>query len=180
MLQNFLERLRRIDVRKLSPLQLVLGVAGVVIIIWMVAQIINLALSLLPIAIGVVALYVIFRVLTSERPEEEAGKAIADVQNAATRSADRAMAEVERVRGQVKRPAAAPEPEAEETTVAPLEAEDEPTLAVEQVTDPETGIKEANLSRLEEMEQKPSEVDDDVMAQIEARRKRLLGDQDNQ
>jgi hypothetical protein len=57
--------------------------------------------------------------------------------------------------------------------------EEEVPLVIAQIVNPETGFKEPDISRLiEHEEQKLKEADqvnEDVMSQIEARRKRLLG-----
>ncbi len=67
--------------------------------------------------------------------------------------------------------------EAEEVTV---EVAEEDNLVVKQVVNPETGFKEPDITRLIEHEEaklkEADKVNDDIMAQIEARRKRLKND----
>ena len=65
-----------------------------------------------------------------------------------------------------------------EATEAVAEVEDE-KLVVKQIINPETGFKEPDISRLiEREEQKLKEIDrnnEEVLSQIEQRRRRLLG-----
>lgn len=191
---RLLDRVRKIDFENLTPLQIGVGVLGIIVALWIVVQVINLALALAPIAIAGLALFFIIQWLSSQSEElpEEATK------SRAQRSVEGAMARVfgnneekEEVAQVTVQPAQAQatQPEIVEAAPSTLETEDEAVsqplendideerLTVKQVINPETGFKEPDISRLiEEEEAKLKEADrvtEDIMAQIEARRRRL-------
>jgi len=166
---ELIDRIRKFDYRKLKPWQIVVGVAGVVVAIWILGMIVSLLTTLVPIALGVVALFFAYRWLSSRSEElpEEATK------SKAQKDVDEALATV----------AAAESNEYSIEVEGPeafADAEFDEKLAVKQIVNPETGFKEPDISRLIEREQeKLKEADkmtDDIMSQLEARRKRLLGD----
>lgn len=58
-----------------------------------------------------------------------------------------------------------------DTTDTAAQSDDQPRTVI----DPKTGLEQPNIERLIEKENEKPEVNDDVMAQLEARKKRLLG-----
>ncbi len=172
---DFINRIRNFDYRDLTPTQIVLGVAALIIGLWLVAQVVNLVLALAPIAIAGLALYFVYQWLSSrseDLPDE------AKMSNAQAK-VDEALANVERAKTAQQTEAASQA--ASMTTDTP-----ESRLQVEQIVNPETGFKEPNIERLIEREEEKlreqEKITDDIMAQIEARRKRLFeqqGDNDD-
>lgn len=192
---RLLDRVRKIDFENLTPLQIGVGVLGIIVALWIVVQVINLALALAPIAIAGLALYFIIRWLSSESEEipEEATKSRAQrtVESAMARVFGSGEAEEDAQASVTVQAVNAPPAQTEVADVAPsaIDEEDETVsepvsndidedrLMVKQVVNPETGFKEPDISRLiEEEEAKLKEADrvtEDIMAQIEARRRRL-------
>jgi hypothetical protein len=167
---DFINRVRNFDYRDLTPTQIVLGIAALVVGLWIVAQVVNLVLTLAPIAIAGLALYFVYQWLSS-RSE--------DLPEEATKS--KAQAKVDEALANIEKAESAQQSEATEAAArATVATEDTPErrLEVEQVVNPETGFKEPNISRLIEREEEKmreqDKITDEVMAQIEARRKRLL------
>ncbi|MCA9883827.1 MAG: hypothetical protein H6670_14435 [Anaerolineaceae bacterium] len=155
---ELLNRIRNFDVRKLTPTQIIIGIAALIIGLWLIGQVVNLLTSLVPIAILVVILFFGFRML-SNRSE----------------SAAEAAEEGEIIEGNVT--------EMTDTETAPAQEDQAEVsvrrLRVEPKINPTTGLPEADLSRLEELEQQTNKVTNDVMAQIEERRRRLMGGDDS-
>ena len=147
---ELLNRIRNFDVRKLTPTQIIIGIAALIIGLWLIGQIIGILTSLVPIAILVVILYFGFRML-SNRSE------------AASEAADEAVVvdEAETVQATVT--------EITDTETAPAQAEIEESeaevnvrrLRVEPKINPKTGLPEADLSRLQELENETKKVTDD-------------------
>lgn len=158
---ELLNRIRNFDYRKLTPTQIIIGIAALIIGLWLVSQIIGILTSLVPIAILVVILYFGFRMLSNR--SEAADEAVV-------------VDEAEMVQATVT--------EITDTETAPAQAEAEEAevnvrhLRVEPKINPKTGLPEADLSRLQELENETKKVTDDVMAQIEERRRRLMGGDD--
>lgn len=182
-LLNLWDRIRKFDPRSLTPAQIVVGIAGVLVGIWAIGLAMSAIMWLLniimPFALLVVVAYFGYNWFSSrsENLPEEALKS--DKQ----KRVDEALANVEAVkRGE--------NPNMNQKTANVLEDEattieevyedasiDEEKLVVKQIINPETGFKEPDIARLVEREEaKLKEVDkvnDAVKAQIEARRKRL-------
>ena len=156
---ELLNRIRNFDYRKLTPTQIIIGIAALIIGLWLVSQIIGILTSLVPIAILVVILYFGFRMLSNR--SEAADEAVV-------------VDEAETIQATVT--------EITDTETAPAEADAEVSvrrLRVEPKINPKTGLPEADLSRLQELENETKKVTDDVMAQIEERRRRLMGGDDS-
>lgn len=195
---RLLDRVRKIDFENLTPLQIGVGVLGVIVFLWMIVQIVNIALALAPIAIAGLALFFIVQWLSSESEEipAEATKsraqrgveaALARVfgnnQGRANSAQDDVVIEkVEPVTATVEDvvavpPSALADDEATATEAAVTNDVDEERLGIKQVINPETGFKEPDISRLIEQEEaklkEADRVTEDIMAQIEARRRRL-------
>jgi hypothetical protein len=164
-MQNLLtlwDRIRNFDPRKLTIPQIVIGVAVVIVALWLVGRVLALLTALVPIAILILAGFFGYRWLSS-RSEQIPVEAKKSQQE---RAVDAAVATVT----------------AAESGVMPAVqvAEDDGNLTIKQVINPETGFKEPDITRLvEREEQKLKEADkvnDQVMAQIEERRRRLMND----
>ena len=141
---DFINRVRNFDYRELTPTQIVLGIAALIIGLWLVAQVVNLVLGLAPIAIAGLALYFIYQWLSS-RSE--------DLPEEATKS--KAQAKVDEALANVERAEASQQSEAVQAATQASATDDTPErrLEVEQVVNPETGFKEPNIERLIEREQ---------------------------
>jgi hypothetical protein len=178
-------RIRNFDVRKLTTTQIIVGAAAFIIAIFVIWQIVRIALLLFPIAIGILGLYLAYRWLSS-RSE--------DIPQEMTKSKNQKI--VEEAMANIKASDEAPDNktiEATSTTAKVIEEEaienlsfeamdmeeEDDKLAVKQVINPETGFKEPDISRLIEREQEKlkeaDRVNEDVMSQIEKRRQRVLG-----
>lgn len=175
---DILNRIRKFDPRELTPAQIALGVVALIVVLAVLNFILSLANTLLPIALIGGAVYFGYRWMNSrsEALPEQKSKSQKVVEEAANnRQKAQQKAEPERVVMTVEDDTRA-DAAAQEATEA------KKPLMVEQQINPETGFKEPNIERLVEKEQeKMAEMDrvnDDVMAQIEARRKRLLGKDD--
>lgn len=162
-MQNLLglwERIRTFDPRKLTVTQIVVGLAVFIVGMWLLGRIFALISALVPIAILIVVAFFGYRWLSS-RSEQIPAEAKKSQQE---RSVDAALAAVK----------------AAESGVQPVQQADEQDdrLSVKQVINPETGFKEPDITRLmEREEQKLKEADkvnEQVMAQIEERRRRLM------
>src|SRR5215510_13762399 len=70
---NVINRIRKFDPRKLTPLQIVVGVAAAIVGIWVLWLVFQAIMTLVPIAAGVLAIYLAYRWLSSRSediPEE--------------------------------------------------------------------------------------------------------------
>lgn len=176
-MQNLIRRLLSIDPRKLTPAQIALILIGVIVVLAVLNFLLSLATTLIPLVVIGAAVYFGYRWLSSRSealPEQKSrGEQIVEEAEANRQAARQKTAT------------------ATEQVSVPMQAtalaDDEPqqrNLRVEQVVNPETGFAEPNIERLiAEEERKLQEVDqvnDDVLAQIEARRKRLLGKADDE
>ena len=186
---NLINRIRKFDPRKLTPLQIVVGVAAAIVGIWVIWQVIAAILTLVPIAAGILAIYLAYRWLSSRSediPEEMTksknqkmvDEAIANVKAATTNVFSTPEKAVEaKPTAKVIEETALDNLSVEATEQ--VEAEEDKKLAVKQIINPETGFKEPDISRLiEREEQKLKEIDrtnEEVLSQIEQRRRRLLG-----
>lgn len=162
-MQNLLslwERIRTFDPRKLTIPQIVVGVAVLIVGLWLLGRIFALLSALVPLAILIVAAFFGYRWLSS-RSEHIPAEAKKSQQE---RSVDAAVAAVK----------------AAESGTLPVQQADQQAerLSIKQVINPETGFKEPDITRLmEREEQKLKDVDkvnEQVMAQIEERRRRLM------
>ena len=149
---DFLRRLLSIDFKKITPAQLLVGGAVVLVALWLLSQVVNLALSLVPIALVVILAYLGFRVMSSRSAEAGAAPARSETRVEATVRDTKTAAE----EGARKR------------------------LMVEQTVNPETGLLEVDLAKLEAKETEAlnaaKQAAADVSAQLEERRRRLKGD----
>lgn len=154
---NLLNRIRNFDIRKITPTQIVLGVIAVIIILAILNFFISLANALLPIAVLGLIAYFGYRWLSSRSPAEVKTTMAQQTQT-------------------VSRQEAMLEPESDEVVA-------ERRMKIEQIVNPETGFKEPDITRLmaeeEERLRKADEVNDQIMAQIEARRRRLQKGDEN-
>ena len=183
-MQNFIRRLINFDPRKLTPAQIDLIVIGIVVALAVLNFLLSLANTLLPIVlIGAIG-YFGYRWLSSrseelppEQRQSRSERVVAEAENnrkPTRRKQDQVTVETstESTRAQ-----------ATQNTPTQYEEDSERNLQVEQVVNPETGFKEPNIERLiAEEERKLKEIDEsneDVLAQIEARRKRLLNQSDD-
>jgi len=171
---ELLNRIRKIDLRKVTPTQWIVGLAALIIVMWVIGRVVSFITGLVPIAALILILYAAYRVISNRQ------KARNDV----SARADTVMTEAETVlasepKRENRRARREPAQVEEATETAPAVEEDQAArLRVAPKLNPDTGIVEADLSRLEALEQETNTVTDDVMAQIEARRRRLMGGED--
>jgi hypothetical protein len=174
-LLNIWNRIRKFDPSKLTPMQIVVGVAGAIVALWLLAQALAFFLNILNLimipAFLVIMGYFVWTWMKSRSEDipEELQKSEKE------KRVDEAVSNVQAVqRGELLER----KEEVSEVTVFMKEAEEVP-LAIAQVVNPETGFKEPDISRLiEHEEQKLKEADqvnDEILSQIELRRRRLLG-----
>lgn len=182
-MQNFLtvwERLKRFDFRELTFTQIFFGIAGFLVALWGIGLVLNFILGILnilgPLALISMVLFMGYRwsqsraeelpdEMKKSKKERAVDEAVANVQEHLKETGqDEAVSEGSRIEVS----------EAEEVLVETAEADN---LIVKQIVNPETGFKEPDISRLIEHEEAKlkdaDKVNDDIMAQIEARRKRL-------
>ncbi len=169
---NLWNRIRKFDPRRLTPMQIILGIATAIIALWLVGVVLNAIMAifnfLVPVAIVVVAGYFGYQWLSNRAarmPEQVSTKSKKE------RVVEDAVANVEAAESETQFIV-------EETVSESVEEEDDP-LVIKQVVNPETGFKEPDIARLIEREEamlkEADEVNDSVMSQLEARRRRLLG-----
>ena len=172
---NIWNRVRKFDPSTLTPMQIIVGIAGGIVALWVIAQalsfILNILFWLMVPALAVVVGYFIWTMMKSRSEDIPAEMKKTEQEKT-----------VEEAIANVKAALSAEQPDEEtqssETTVAEVEEEEVP-LAIAQVVNPETGFKEPDISRLIEHEEEKlkeaDKVNDEILSQIEARRKRLLG-----
>ncbi|GAB5492826.1 MAG: hypothetical protein Phog2KO_30410 [Phototrophicaceae bacterium] len=172
------ERIKNFDFRELTFTQMFFTVTGVVVALWLLGQVLSFVLGILnilgPLALVMMVLYTGFRWSRSRSEDipDEAKKSKSE------RLVDEAMANVQAVSQDENTTEATGTridvSTSEEITVKVAE---EDNLSIKQVVNPETGFKEPDISRLIENEEaklkEADKINDDIMAQIEARRKRL-------
>lgn len=177
---NVWERLKRFDFRELTATQIFFGIAGFIVALWAIGWALSLILGILnfiaPVALVAMALFMGYRwsqsraedlpdELKKSKKERKVDEAVANVQEHLKETGqDEAVNEGSRIEVS----------EAEEVVV---EMAEEDNLVVKQIVNPETGFKEPDITRLIEHEEsklkEADKVNDDIMAQIEARRNRL-------
>lgn len=184
---NVWKRIRDFDFKNMTPTQWVLGLAGGVLVLWIVAQILSVIVGVLnfvaPIALLTIIGYFGYQYLQSREEDIPAEAKKSGREKEVEQAVAHYRASLEE---NLREDTSTLSPEAQTTTVADenaqtiiAEQEDvrEVDLIIEQKVNPETGFKEPDIARLiEHEEQKLSEADkvtDDIMAQIEARRRRL-------
>jgi hypothetical protein len=188
---NLINRIRKFDPKKLTPIQIVVIVASTIVGIWVLWMVIQAILTLVPIAAGVLAIYFAYRWLSSRSediPEEltksknqrMVDEAIANVKSTANNvfgTTEKTVTVTEKATAKVVEETALENLSVEATEQ--VEEIDDEKLVVKQIVNPETGFKEPDISRLiEREEQKLKEIDrnnEEVLSQIEQRRRRLLG-----
>jgi hypothetical protein len=188
---NLINRIRKFDPKKLTPIQIIVLVASTIVGIWVLWMVIQAILTLVPIAAGVLAIYLAYRWLSSKSediPEELTksknqrivDEAIANVKATANNvfgTTEKTVTVTEKATAKVVEEAALENLSVEATEQ--VEAVEDEKLVVKQIVNPETGFKEPDISRLiEREEQKLKEIDrnnEEVLSQIEQRRRRLLG-----
>lgn len=178
-MEELLRKIRGLRFRELTGTEIAIALIVVLVAFWAVGFVINLIQTVLPFIILALLAYVGFNVLRSRgKDTDEAIISVRAEQKAQERQARRAEQSAPRVvRAQdtviVSEKAAEPVPKAN------AEAEPMPALKVTPNINPETGLAEVDISRLEEREQEllkeAKQMTDDVQAQIEARKKRLMG-----
>jgi uncharacterized membrane protein len=163
---DLINRIRNFDVRKVTPVQWVMVVIGVIVALWVLNTLISIAISLMPVVVIGVVVFLAYRVLSSRAEDTrdiQQEKREENIQQAAS-STQRAAQQVNTVMA---------------TKVDKVE--DSTRLSADAAVNPATGFTEVDLTRLAEKEEtilKQSQPDaDEVARQLEERRKRLLGGQ---
>jgi hypothetical protein len=179
-LLNVWDRIRKFDPRSLTPAQIIVGIAAILVGFWAI----GLAMSalmwvlniIMPFALVVVLGYFGYNFLKS-RSENLPPEAM---KSDKAKRVDEAMANVEAVkRGEDPnmKQKTAHVLEDEATMIEEVAEESDEKLVVKQIINPETGFKEPDIARLVEREEaklkEADKINDAVMAQIEARRKKL-------
>jgi hypothetical protein len=164
------DRIRKFDPKKLTVVQWGMIIVGVIVFFAALSFIINLANMLLPWVIIAGIVYFAYRTLTTR---DETAKQIQEEKREETIS--RASSTTQRAAQQVDTVVATKIGAVEESTAR---------LSVEQEVNPESGFKEANMSRLLEEEEakikSAKQADaEEVQRQLEERRRRLLGNSDS-
>jgi hypothetical protein len=165
---NLFNRVRNFDVRKVTPVQWVMVAVGILIALWILNTLLSIAATLMPIVIVAILAYVGYRVLSS-------------------RSEDAAAIQKEKREEQFAQADASTVKAAKQVdTVIATKLDKAPAserLSDEVTVNPETGVTEVNMARLEEQEaqalkQTKQKADpEEIQRQLEERRKRLLGGQ---
>jgi hypothetical protein len=181
---NLWDRLRKFDPRSLTPAQIVVGIAAILVGFWAIGLAMSALMWLLniimPFALVVVLSYFGYNFLKS-RSENLPAEAM---KSGKEKRVDEALANVEAVkRGEDpnmnQKTANVLEDEASMIEEPVIEDNSDEKLVVKQIINPETGFKEPDIARLIEREEaklkEVGQVNDSVMAQLEARRKRLKG-----
>lgn len=168
---KWINRIRNFDFRSLKPWQIVALIAAAIVTLYIIVQLLQLVLTLLPIILVAVGLYFGYRWLMSRSediPEEAKMSRNEKVVNEALQNVEEAQ-QASRLQPDDER--------AEFEAVRPYEEINDEGLVVRQVVNPETGFKEPDIVGLEEREKRLlAEIDenqDDIAAQLEARRRRL-------
>jgi hypothetical protein len=180
-LLNIWDRLRKFDPRSLSPAQIIVGIAAILVGFWAVGLAMSALMWILniimPFALVVVVGYFGYNWLKSRSENLPAEAMKSDKE----KRVEEALANVEAVKrgenpNQKAKTVNVLEDEATMIEASPEDESDE-KLVIKQIINPETGFKEPDIARLVEHEEaKLKEVDkinDAVLAQIEARRKKL-------
>lgn len=153
-------RVRSIDIKKLTPVQWVMIAVGIIIALWVLNTVVSIAVTLLPIVLVGLIAYAAFRILTSrsEAPADLQKQKRDDNIQQATASTAKAARQVD--------------------TVISTKVEPITNRLDDAAVDPVTGVILPDLKRLEEQEaqqiQAPKKADpDEIARQLEERRKRL-------
>lgn len=161
---KLINRIRTFDPRTLTPVQWVMIAVGVIVALWVINVLLGIAAALMPIVIVGILAYVGYRVLSSrsENAAQVQQEKRADSLAQADVSTRKAARQVE--------------------TVVAVRLDPQPAARlVEPTVDPDTGVQQADLVKLEEQEVKRSiqtNTDpNEIQRQLEERRKRLLGGQ---
>ncbi|MGB7342150.1 MAG: hypothetical protein WBC91_24855 [Phototrophicaceae bacterium] len=177
------DRLKRFDFKELTFTQIFFGITGILVALWIFGQILSFILGILnivgPLALVSMVLFMGYRWSQSRAEDlpDEMKK------SKKQRKVDEALANVQANLDDSKQADTSDDnriavSQAEEVTV---EIAEEDNLVVKQIINPETGFKEPDISRLIEYEEaklkEADQVNDDIMAQIEARRNRLKNQQ---
>ncbi len=179
---NVWERVKRFDFQELTATQIFFGIAGFLVALWAIGWVLSFILGILnflgPLALISMVLFMGYRwsqsradsipdEMKKSKKERDVEEAVANVQ-AHLKETGQEEAEAVDSGSRIE------VDEAEEVTV---QAAEEDNLIVKQIVNPETGFKEPDITRLIEHEEaklkEADKVNDDIMAQIEARRKRL-------
>jgi len=177
------DRLKRFDFKELTFTQIFFGITGILVALWIFGQILSFILGILnivgPLALVSMVLFMGYRwsqsraedlpdEMKKSKKQRKVDEALANVQANLDDSKQADTSDDNRIEVS----------QAEEVTV---EIAEEDNLVVKQIINPETGFKEPDLSRLIEYEEaklkEADQVNDDIMAQIEARRNRLKNQQ---
>lgn len=177
------DRLKRFDFRELTFTQIFFGITGILVGLWLFGQVLSFILGILnivgPLALISMVLFMGFRwsqsraenipdELKKSKKERDVEEALATVQANLDESDQADSADDNRIAVS----------QAEDVSV---EIAEEDNLVIKQIVNPETGFKEPDITRLIEYEEQKlkeaDKVNDDIMAQIEARRNRLKNQQ---
>ncbi|MDW8171645.1 MAG: hypothetical protein RML73_04095 [Anaerolineae bacterium] len=176
-------KLRQFRFNELSTQEIIIALVAVLIGLWLVSFILDIIRTLVPIVIVALLVYLAYQWLSSRGRDTE--DAIASVR-AERRAKERTQQGQPTIR--------AKQDDQARTRIAdePLRAEAPTSLTVKLAdsapmishTNPDTGLEEIDLARLEEREQallrEAKQINADIQTQIEERRKRLLGNGDAQ
>lgn len=173
-------KLRQFRFNELSTQEIVLALIAVLIGVWLISFILNIIRTIIPIVIVGLLLYLAYQWLNSRGQDTE--DAIANV-----RAQKRAK---EKRKVEETQPSRQSDQARVRLTDEPLRAEAPASTTVKLAdsapashVNPDTGLEEVDLARLEEREQQmlreAKQISADIQTQIEERRKRLLGKQDD-
>jgi len=179
---NVWERIKRFDFRELTATQIFFGIAGFLVALWAIGWVLSFILGILnfigPLALISMVLFMGYRwsqsrgeelpdEMKKSKKERDVDEAVANVQAHLNETGQDELEAVD----------SGSRIEVDESEEVVVEMAEEDNLIVKQVVNPETGFKEPDITRLIEHEEAKlkdaDKVNDDIMAQIEARRKRL-------
>jgi len=167
-------KLRQLRFNELTTQEIIVALVAVLIGLWLVTFVLDIIRTVVPIVVVGLLLYLAYQWFSSRG--KDADEAIASVR------AEKKAKERQETRSEQARVRIADEPvsTAADQPAPAAKLADEPTLSH---TNPDTGLEEIDLARLEEREQallkETKQMSADIQSQIEERRKRLLGNQDS-
>jgi hypothetical protein len=173
-MEELLRKIRGLRFKELTGTEIAIALIAVLVAFWAIGFVINIIQTVLPFVILALLAYVGLNVLRSRgKDTDEAIISVRAEQKAKERQERRAESVPRVVRAE---PIAAEK--LADPIAKPLESE-ELVVKVAPRINPDTGLAEADISRLEEREQEllkeAKQTNSDIQAQIEARKKRLMG-----
>lgn len=169
--------------KDLTPAKIVLGLAALVIVLAVISTLVNIATSLLPIAVLAVAAYFGYQWLNSrtdtmlsKRNQTADSSTNAD---AVTLAEDAVREEANRRQERAADNLRVDDSGTEPDVISGAVMSKGDSMKIPPRINPTTGLPEADISRLEQAEEQSAEITDSVLAQLAERRKRLLGEQDS-